>query len=65
MKAARPGHGGLAHTPGAAYHGDWQCGQLDLPLERNHLYRHAAWNLLVQVRQLRRGSERLAGWITL
>jgi hypothetical protein len=34
------------------YQGLWQCGQLDLPLDLNHLYRQPPWKRLRQVRQL-------------
>lgn len=43
------------------YHSAVQCGQVDLPLDLNHLYRHPAWNFLRQVRQARRGSWPLVG----
>lgn len=41
----------------ASYQGDWQCGQLLLPPDRNHLKRHEPWNAWLQVLQSMRGSE--------
>ncbi len=43
----------------------WQCGQLDLAADWNHLYRQAAWKRLAQVRHAIRGSCPLAGWMML